>query len=152
MEKEGEILKVSNSRKVYIPFYFMVFILLATIIYAKFIEKPINQLAIVFSLSFSVFVVAATEIHRILESYEVNNHSIIHRTGIINITSKRLEFTAVSDSEVKQNLWQRLFSYGNVEVHSFSKENVTCIKNIDDPYSFTRFLQKKMIQFRKSNG
>ncbi len=147
-KEEQEILKVSNSRKLYIPFYLMVIILLGAIAYIKYENKPLNDVALKLVLGFCAFVFLATEIHRLGSSYEVNNHSLIHRKGYFSISSKRLEFGAISDCDVRQNLWQRIWNYGDVEVHLFSRENTTLVKYIDKPYVFVEFLQKKMRRVR----
>jgi uncharacterized membrane protein YdbT with pleckstrin-like domain len=147
-KEEQDVLKASNSRKVYIPFYFMILVLLGAIIYIKYMHRPLNDIAIKLVLAFCTFIFLATEIHRYGSSYEINNHSLIHRSGYFSISSKRLEFGAISDSDVRQTFWQRIWNYGDVEVHLFSRENTTCVKDVDRPYVFVEFLQKKMRRFR----
>jgi uncharacterized membrane protein YdbT with pleckstrin-like domain len=147
-KEDEEILKVSNTRKVYVPFYCMMIILVGALLYILYEGKEVNTFALKLVLGFCVFVFVATEIHRIYNSYEVNNHSVVHKKGIFSITSKRLEFGAISDSDVRQTLWQRLWGFGDVEIHLFSRENTTAIRDIDKPYNFVAFLQKKMRAFR----
>ena len=147
-EENRVFLKIRNSRKVYIPFYAMIAILVGTTAYIKYIGRPIDHTAFLLTVGFSVFVLAITEIHRLGNSYEMNNNSITHKQGYFSISSKQLQFGAVSDCDVHQNFWQRIFSYGNVEVHLFSRENTTCIKNINRPYEFMELLQRKMRGFR----
>ena len=151
-EVSNEILKVRNSRRVYLPFYFMIFILFGTMLYIKFSGRVVNDLALKLVIFFASLVVVITEIHRLGNSYEINDHSIVHKKGYFNIFSSRFEFGAISDSDVHQNLWHRLFSYGNVEVHLFSRDNRIDIKNINDPYGFVKFLHNKMGNFRRRNG
>ena len=143
-KKEEDKLKIRNSRKTYIPIYFMMFVLALIIAYILNSGKPLNDLAFRLASVFVVVVFIATEIHRLGNSYEINDNSIIHKSGYFNITSRRLEFGAISDSDVQQSIWQRLFSYGNVEIHLFSKENKTVVKNINHPFKFIDFLQEKM--------
>jgi len=151
--KKGEdILKVRNTRKVYIFFYLMIFILIAAIVYIKYNGAEIDDFAIKLVLIFAIFILISTEIHRLGNSYEINDHSVVHRRGYLNINSSRFEFGAISDSDVHQSLWQRFFSYGNAEVHLFSKENRILIRDINKPYEFVRFLHKKMGAFRRRNG
>ena len=143
VKEEGK-LKVRNSRKSYIPIYFMILILVVIIIYILVSGKPLNDLALKLALTFIVIILISTEIHRLGNSYEINRNSVIHRKGYFNITSKRLEFGAISDSDIQQSIWQRMFSYGNVEIHLYSKENKTVVKNINHPFEFVDFLQKTM--------
>lgn len=148
-KKEGR-LRVRNSRKLYLPFYVMVAILIVMVIYIKFSGRPLHNIAFKSALLFFALVIIATEIHRLGNSYELTNDSIIHKKGYFTFTSKRIEFGAISDCDVRQTLWQRLFSYGNVEVHRFSE--ITIIKNINNPSLFLDFLGEKMnINERKRN-
>ena len=142
-------LRVRNSRKVYIPAYIMIIILVSTLIYVQVAEKPINDLALKIAIIFSITVLLTTEIHRLGNSYEIGDNSLIHKKGYFTITFTRLQFGAISDSDVRQNPWQRIFHYGNVEVHLFSKENRVLIRNINKPSYFVNFLHKKI---RESGG
>ncbi len=148
-KKEAEVeepdkLNVRNTRKVYIPLYFMAVGLLIVMIYIKASGRPLNDLALKIALIFSVSVLVYSEIHRFGNSYEINVNSVVHKKGYLSTVSKRAEFGAISDSDIKQTLWQRLFSYGDVEIHLYSKENKTVVKNISNPFGFVDFLEKKM--------
>ena len=142
-------LKVRNSRKVYIPAYLMIIILVSTLIYIQVAGKSINDLALKIAIAFSIIVLVVTELHRLGNSYEIGDNSLIHKKGYFTITFTRLQFGAISDSDVRQNPWQRLFHYGNVEVHLFSKENRVLIRNINKPSYFVNFLHRKI---RESGG
>jgi uncharacterized membrane protein YdbT with pleckstrin-like domain len=142
--EEPDILRVRNTRKLYIPFYIMVLVLLLTIIYIKISGRFLNPLALNFSLLFSFLLIIGTEIHRLGHSYEINDHSIIHKYGYFSTVSKTMQFGAISDSDVEQDLWQRIFSYGNIEIHLYSKQNTSLIKNINKPFNFVAFLQMKL--------
>jgi len=146
VEEEPEILKTSNTRKLYIPFYAMAIILLITLAYIKINNLPLNPAAIRLAFGFLVFIIIVTEIHRLGNAYEINDTSIIHRKGYFTIETKRIQFGGISDSEVKQNIWQRLFLYGDIEVHMYSRESKALIKNINKPFRFVNFLQNKMKQ------
>jgi len=145
-EKESkeviERLKVRNTRKLYIPFYFMVVVLWLAIIYIKFSGKPLDNLALKLVIAFSLAVIIATEIHRLGHSYEISDNSVIHRKGYLTITTKRIEFGAISDIDVKQTLWQRLWRFGNIQIFKFSEKSV--IRNINKPLDFVSFLERKL--------
>lgn len=140
----NDILKARNSRKIYILFYLMIAIILIAIVYIKVSGRPLNNNALKLSLAFIIAVIIATEIHRIGNYYEINENSIIHKSGYFSTISKRLEFNAISDSHINQNLWQRLLNYGNIEIHMFARENNLIIKNLDNPFKFVEFLGGKM--------
>lgn len=143
-----DILRVRNSRKIYIPFYLMIIILVAVVIYIKLSGKPIDDTAFKLSLAFIIAVLIATEIHRLGNYYEINDNSVVHKNGYFSIVLKRLEFNAISDSHTNQTLLERLLSYGDVEIHMFAKENNLIIKNINNPFKFVEFLGSKMGHWR----
>lgn len=151
-EEFKDKLKVRNSRKVYIPIYIMIIVLVITLVYIKYSGNQLNDLALKLVLAFSLILLIATEIHRLGNSYEINSNSIIHRTGYLTIVSSRSEFGAISDSYVKQNPWKRIFSYGDVVIHLYSKENRSIIKNINNPLKFVDFLQDKMVRAGGGRG
>jgi hypothetical protein len=144
-EEDDEKLKTSNTRKLYIPFYIMVIILLGAVFYIKLANKPLNPIALNLSIIFAILIIIGTEIHKIGNSYEINANSVVHRKGYFSIISKTIEFGAISDADIKQNLWQRIFNFGHVEIHRYSEFNKTIIKDINNPAKFQAFLQKKMI-------
>ena len=141
-ERGEEKLRIRNTRKVYLPFYMMVFVLIIFITYIKSSGMPLNNTALVLALAFSIAVLIATEIHRLGNAYEIEENSIVHKHGYFSIISKRIEFGAISDVDVKQNLWQRMFLFGDVQIFKFSEKSI--IKNIDKPFYFVSFLEKKM--------
>lgn len=141
MKKIG-VLKVRNSRKIYIPLYFMIIVLLIVIIYIKISERPLDDIAFKFAMAFIIAFLIATELHRLGNSYEITDSSIILKHGYFTTISKRIEYGAISDIDVKQNLWQRIFLYGNIQIFKFSEKSV--IRNINKPFIFVDFLSKKM--------
>jgi len=140
--KEEEVLRIRNTRKVYIPFYLMVIALLAFIVYIKTSGRPLDDLAFKTSLAFIVATLVATEIHRMGNFYEINDNSVVHKKGYFTTVSKRIEFGAISDIDVEQNIWQRSFLFGNVQIFKFAEKSI--IRNINRPFYFIGFLEKKM--------
>ncbi|MAG02777.1 hypothetical protein CMI42_05550 [Candidatus Pacearchaeota archaeon] len=150
MVKEESVLKIRPSRKVYIPYYLMVIFLLGVIIYVKYTERQLNDTAFWLVVIFSVGAIILTEIHRLGNSYEINERSVLHRNGYFTIVTKRTEFGSISDVDIKQNLWQRLFSYGHVHIFKFSEENP--VHNIDNPHKFADFLERQISRTWASSG
>lgn len=145
---DNEVIKTRNSRKLYIPLYMMIFILMLTISIAKFSDKEVNDLAFKTALIFSGSVIIFAEIHRIINRYEITKQSLIHKKGIFVQTIKRVDLIAVSDADSKQNLWQKFFGYGDVSVHLFSRDSSIQVKSINNPNKFVIFLEKRMNEKR----
>ncbi len=137
-EDSKKILWVRSTRKSYILLYLMILVIVSLFIYIKITGKPLDRNAFKLSVAFIIAILIATEIHRLGNSYEINNNSVVHRRGYFTIISKRIEFGAISDIDVRQNLWQRLLSYGDVQIFKFSEKSI--IKNINRPFEFTGHL------------
>ncbi len=142
--RQGIILKITNSRKTYIPLYLMIIILIAVLIYVKTKGNPINDLALKLVILFSAISLIYTEIHRLYNVYEINNNSLVHTMGIITKRARKMDLSAISDLYVVQTIWQRMLLYGNVEVRMFSGENPTYIRNINNPSKFVDIVLKKI--------
>ncbi len=149
---DEESLKTRCSRKVYIPVYFMILILFSIAGYIKYAGKEINPLAFNLIVAFSAAGIILTEFHRLSNSYEINNSSLVHIKGIFFRTTRRTDLLAVSDAELKQNPWQQLLNFGNVEAVVFSRDSTTYIKNIDRPSTFLDFLEDKINKKRIPEG
>ena len=144
--------KVRNSRKLYIPIYIMVLILISAILFIKIKGLPLNKSAILFVIIFSLISLKLTEVHRFKNKYKIKPPSLVHIEGYLNKISRRVDLIAISDVDASQTFWQRLLNYGDVHVRLFSKESTTNIKNINDPIGFTKFLEKKMDEQRKGGN
>ena len=152
LEKEvKDILRTRASRKVYIPFYLMVFILIGVILYIKLNNLFLNPIAIMAAVLFIIIILNFTEFHRLNNAYEVNLSSLVHKKGILRKVTKNIDFLSISDIDVSQSLWQRLFNFGDVNVRLFSLDTTTSIKNISNPNEFAKFLESKIHNKRKGH-
>ncbi|HJZ19093.1 MAG TPA: PH domain-containing protein [Candidatus Nanoarchaeia archaeon] len=145
-----EVLSVRVSRKLYIPIYIMVFILISTIIFIKITGREFDGLSIRIALIFSVLGLMFTEAHRFRNVYQVDHQHLTHITGVLFKTTKKTDLLAVSDAELKQNPWQMLLGFGDVNILVFSRESSTAVKNIDNPKKFINFLEESIDQKRGS--
>ena len=141
---KSNVMKVRTSRKIYIPIYLMIFVLVSAVVFIKYRGFLINKYVLILVVVFIVLAIKYTEIHRFSRWYEVNSNSLVHKEGILSKKIKNLDLCAISDIDVSQNLWQRLLGYGNISVRLFSEVSHTEIKNINDPAKFGNFLEKMM--------
>lgn len=139
---DEEVLKIRNSRKIYVPVYLMIFILVFAVGFIKYSGKELNMFAFKLAVIFSILGIIFTETHRLRSLYEINDNFFVHIKGIFFKTTKRTDLSVISDVVIKQNPWQTIFGYGNVNVVVFSE--VTPIKNVNKPMEIVSFLEKKM--------
>ncbi|MAH07021.1 hypothetical protein CMI38_02090 [Candidatus Pacearchaeota archaeon] len=140
-------LRVRNSRKLYIPFYLMVVVLFGVILYVQYVGKPLNNMAFNLVLVFTVVMLLATEIHRLGNVYEIHDNSIVHSNGYLKIRSKRIEFGALSDIDVEQTAWQRIFNFGDLILFKFA-EGPT-LRNLNKPHDFADIIEKEIVRTRE---
>ena len=150
-EEDNSIMKARTSRKLYIPVYLMIIVLVLVIIYLKVFGLSINKLAFIGAIAFAIISFLFIEIHRLRDLYEINPNSLVHSNGILNKKVKSVDFFAISDSDVSQNLLQRMFNFGNVNVRLFSQDSTTSVKNINNPLEFARFLEESIGKKRRQS-
>lgn len=153
-KKEGrkkDIMKCRASRKMYLPIYFLVLVLVAAVAYIKYKGLPLNNIALILVGLFTLVSVKSVELHRFNNSYEINDHSLVHTRGILSKKSRSMDFFAVSDIEVRQTPWQRALRFGDVSVRLYSGESDSPVKNINNPARFADFLRKKISAKRKGD-
>lgn len=152
-KEEKDFMKVRNSRKLYLPLYIMVFVLIAVIVWIKYQGLPLNNLTLILVVLFIVSIIKYSELHRFNNSYEINKNSLVHTKGILSKTKRSMDFFAVSDFEVKQSPWQRMLGFGNVSVRLYSgKSEGSLVRNINKPSKFAEFLRKMIENKRKEGG
>lgn len=141
---EKNTLKVHNSRKIYIPVYIMIFVLIGTVIFIKYNGLKLNNYVWWVVIIFVILAIKYTEIHRFTNWYKITPDSLVHKQGILNKKIKNLDLSAISDIDIYQNFWQRMLGYGNISVRLFSEVSHTEIKNINDPVKFGNILEKSI--------
>ena len=144
------ILVTRNSRKVYLPVYLMMFILLASIAFIKIQGLNLSLLAIISVSIFTILGFKVTEVHRLGNKYEVNPLSLIHTQGYFSTRSKRIDLDSISHMEVMQTAWQRLLNYGDIEVMMFG-EKAALLKNINHPHKIATLFEEKMKELKKQD-
>jgi len=148
-EEEKIFMKVSNSRKLYIPIYFMILVLVGVIIFIKYNGLMLNNSILILVGLFILFSIKFTELHRFSNSYQINEHSFVHKRGIFSKKIRNMDFLAISSIEVEQNFWQRLLGYGDVSIRLYSGETDNLVKHINNPAKFARFLRERIYLKRK---
>ena len=138
-----EIVKIRGSRKLYLPIYLMIIVLILFLAVIKINNLEITKIGLFSSIAFIILGIKATEIHRLNNKYEVNPASLVHTTGYFNKMSKRLDFHSVSDISLSQNFWQRILGYGDINVSIFASEASTTLKNIASPNKFIELLETR---------
>lgn len=144
------VLVARNSRKVYVPVYLMILILLSAVAFIKIKGFNLSLLAIISVSIFTILGFKVTEVHRLGNKYEINPLSLIHTQGYFSTHSKRVDLDSISHMEVMQTAWQRLLNYGDVEVMMFA-EKATTLKNINHPHKVATLFEEKMRAVKKQD-
>ncbi len=136
--------KRNNSRKLYLPIYLMMLILIVVIGFIKFYDLPLNNLVFSGAITFIILGICLTEIHRLINSYEITPNYLIHRHGIISRKTKKILIESIVDVDLKQNVPQRLLNYGSLDIHSASGANLIKVGDISNPAEFGDILESRM--------
>lgn len=150
-EDKKKILRFRNTRKIYLPFYLMSLALIGIVIYFYSSGNPVNITALAVVGIFIVLGVKLTELHRFNNLYEVNQEVFSHRIGIISRKTETIDFLTISHIDIIQNLWQRIFNYGDVDLKVFSQDNLKPIKSVNSPYKLVRFLEDRVEDKRRGD-
>ncbi len=138
------MVRIHNSRKVYVFIYLMMILVAGLIIYIKVMELPLNKFALMGAVLFIVLGILITEICRKRIGYEITPLYLVHLKGIVSRKSKKILLESIVDIDLNQNLWQRLLGYGNIEVHAASGANIIKLKNINKPEKFVDLLEAQV--------
>jgi len=144
MIDKKDVDKFKMSRKRYIPIYTMIVLLFALIIYIKIRELPLNQLALLGTVVFSILGVGLTEIHRVKDSYHITSEHVEHYSGYIAKAVKKIHLKSITDIDARQGMWERIIGYGSINVQSASGSNHIIVRHVNKPGNFIEILEKRM--------
>ncbi len=147
-EINPNIRKFNNSRKIYIPYYTMIIGLILVIMFLKYNQFKIDKFGLFISSLFVVLGIKLTEVHRLLNSYEITSDYMIHTYGLLSKRVKRIFIPTISDLVLRQTFWQRILNFGTVEVHRYSEGPAIYVYGINNPEKFMELLESKMLKKR----
>lgn len=142
MSRGNYLIKVRRSRKSYIGIYLMILIVIGTMIYLYQTRGVFSKYALFIALVFILFLVKATELHRIKDWWGITNSSIVQSTGLLSKNLREVDFNSISDLDLSQSLFKRILNYGDVNVRLFLNETSFTVKDINSPEDFIKQLQK----------
>tara|TARA_Y100000034_G_scaffold99609_1_gene122506 strand:- start:2916 stop:3416 length:501 start_codon:yes stop_codon:yes gene_type:complete len=148
-DNKGKSFRIQNSRKLYIPYYFMVIVLLSIVGYLRYNNLPINKLTLILVGIFILFVIKVTEIHRFSNSYLADHKSLTHTSGIFSKRIKSMDLFAISDIDIQQTFWQRIWGFEDIHISLFSDTSSLIVRNINNPTKFGNFIENMMSTKRK---
>lgn len=151
-KKEEEVLlKANTTRKYYLPFYVMTVILAGFLMYLDIKGVTVSWISIMGFFVFFFFGLNFTEVHRMNSAFKITPDHISCTYGIFNKNIKKIDYFAISDVYKKQNFWQWMLCYGDVQISLFSEDEATRIRNINRPSRFVEFLDEMMKKSRSKS-
>ena len=144
-----ERVKFTISRKLYLPIYLMIIILIGLIGYIKFLGLPLSSLTIIGTAIFAILGIGLTELHRLKDSYHITPDHVEHRHGYIGRSITKILIKSITDIHSKQRAWERIIGYGSIRVQSQSGANHIEVKNINNPSKFISILEEKMEEMER---
>lgn len=148
-KKEEVLMKARPSRKQYIPFYMMTLLLAGFMIYLDVKGITIDWTAIASFLVFFFLGLNLTEAHRLNTLYEITPTNVrCTYDRLLNKNVQKIDYIGISDTYVKNTIWQWIWGYGDLHIRLFSKEATITIKKIDKPNKFADTVEKVMMSYR----
>lgn len=143
---------IRSSRKGYIPYYFMILVLLGVLAFIKLNNLPLNKNAFIASIVFMVLIIKLTEVHRYTHHYDITPTSLEKVEGFIFRKVKRMNYGSISQLHLTQSPWDKFLNIGTVEISQFSDTIRTEIKNINKPREFLDAISEMMHHKGKYSG
>ena len=147
---EKSMIKARTSRKAYLPYYTMGFILIAVIAYIKSTGRPLNNIAVIATIIFILLIIKVTEVHRLSKYYEVMLAYVAFSKGFFKKDRIQIHMPTISDIVLKQTPWQRILNFGNVEIYRYTTGTPNIlVKNINNPHAFIEAIESQLSIIKK---
>jgi membrane protein YdbS with pleckstrin-like domain len=78
----------------------------------------------------------------------VTTQRLVHRSGILSITSSETAITRIGDILIDQGLLPRTLGYGNVEIVSGTESGLDALRDVRDPHGLAAAIRRATIGSR----
>ena len=133
------------SRKIYWKVYLLLLVC-AGFVSAGYVYdvSPGKDVLIGFTVIFVVGI-KATETHRLVHSYKITHHHLLHKHGLFSRRIKQVLLSSIGDFKINQSFWQRIFNMGDVFIYHYGNDHAMKVSSIGRPNEFADFLQEKLL-------
>lgn len=149
MKKKKNLLKFHRSRKAYLFLYFLVFSIIAVLVYLYFEGYPVSGLSVLISFLFICLVFYSIEILHRREWWAITDSALIHSIGILNKNVRDVDFESISDLDIDKPLFKRFLNYGTVNVRVFLSDTTIRVVDIPKPERFIDILEGRIRKSRR---
>jgi len=146
---EEEIsIKVSTSRRAFLLEYACVLTLISILGYSR-----LNQIVLPERFNYSivtliVLILISTELLKASHRAIITSSKVIIFDGLVKQTQKHIWISSITDVDIHQNPWQRLFNYGEIHLRSASGERTLRLKNIANPVQVLETLERLIEKYK----
>lgn len=148
MKKDHFILKVRQSRKGFFTAYLMAIIVIIILSYLYLNEHKIEKIPLLISTVFIVLCIKYVEYNILSNWWAITDSTVVQSTGLFNKNIRSVDFPAISDFDIDQAFFKRIFDYGDVNIYLFSPKTKMTIKNINNPEEFFNVLESSLKKWR----
>lgn len=133
------------SRKIYWKVYLFLLVFAGFVIAGYVYDSPPGKNVLIGFGVTLVIGVKVTEGHRLVNSYKITHHHLLHRSGLFSREIKKVLLSSVGDFKIIQTFWQRIFNVGDILVYHYGNESILRVTNIARPEEFADFFQEKLL-------
>lgn len=150
---EKILMKLRYSRKWYFPVYLMIAVVIGLVVFIILNDLPLNKYSLFAAILFVIFGIKLSEVHRLINTYEVTENYLIYSKGLFTTNIKRIFIPTISDLILEQTPWQRILNFGSVDVRRYAEGPAVHLKNIDKPQDFIDLVESRLqLHFPTSGG
>ena len=150
---EKILMKLRCSRKWYLPIYLMIAVVIGLVVFIIVSGLSLNKYSLFSAILFVIFGIKLTEVHRLINTYELTENYLIYSKGLFTTNIKRIFIPTISDLILDQTPWQRMLNFGSVDIRRYAEGPAVHLKNIDKPGDFIDLLEERLqLHFPTSGG
>lgn len=131
--EERDIMVLRKSRRSFLLEYGCALVLLILLALLRLKHVKISQSVVYLVLVLAFLFLASAEISRLAHRGKVTSSKLVIINGLIKQSKKHIYLGSISDIDVKQSFFQRIFNYGKIHIKSMSGEGSLEIKDIANP-------------------
>lgn len=140
------------SRKIYWKVYLFLLVCAGFVVAGYVYDIPPSK-DVLIGLGVTLAIgIKATEAHRLVHSYKITHHHLLHKHGLFSRQIKKVLLSSVGDFKIIQTFWQRIFNVGDILVYHYGNEHIIKVTNIGRPREFADFFQNKLLIAKGAAG
>ena len=146
LKKDEEIMLLTKKHWLPIIIYPLCLMLMATVLAFKvdFLSRYFSYLGLS-----TVFFLLYKILERSYNTWIVSNLRVIEETGIFTRTTMECPLDKINNVSYSQNIWGRIFGFGNVVIQTAAQHGATIYYNVEHPQLLKETITTMQEEYRR---